>query len=227
MIFFDIDGTLLDHNRAEEEGFLEFLRAHRHNFPFSENESIHLWKKLSKTYFETFLSNQLTFHEQKILRMISFFHAANIDISNQAAEQKFNLYLSFYKKNWRPFQDVTPTLHRLKAKGHTLGIISNGDYDQQVEKLQDMKIIQYFDSITTSGECGISKPDKTIFKKACANTDTPCRDCYYVGDRLDTDALGSINAGMKGIWLNRGTFNITHQDVIVIHSLNELSDIRV
>ncbi|WP_396334512.1 phosphoglycolate phosphatase [Alkalihalobacillus sp. MEB130] len=45
-----------------------------------------------------------------------------------------------------------------------------------------------------------------------------------MGDRLETDAIGSTNAGMRGIWLNRKD-KMTHPDVRVIHGLNELEAI--
>ncbi|MGG2092623.1 HAD family hydrolase [Bacillus sp. S13(2024)] len=225
MIFFDIDGTLLDYDYAEQEGILDFFRAHNHYFSFTEQQSIDLWKRLSKEYFEKFLANELAFHEQKRLRMINLFKIAEIDLSDQEADEKFKMYLSFYKKNWKVYKDVIETLDQLKQRGYTLGVISNGDYEQQIEKLQRMGIKEYFNCVTTSSEIGVAKPDKSIFEEACARVKRQIKDCYYVGDRLDTDALGSKMAGMKGIWLNRTDNKQKHPDIMVIKSLQELSKV--
>ncbi|MFD2705267.1 HAD family hydrolase [Salibacterium lacus] len=221
MIFFDIDGTLLDYDYAEREGILDFFRAHNSFFSFTEHQSIELWKQLSREYFEKFLANELVFQEQKRLRMINLFKMAEIDLSDQEADEKFEMYLSFYQKNWKAYADVMEALNQLKQSGYTLGVISNGDYEQQIEKLQHMGIEEYFNCVITSSEIGAAKPDKAIFEEACAHANRQVKDCYYVGDRLDTDALGSKKAGMRGVWINRKD-KISHQDVIVINSLSEL-----
>ncbi|MFX0171046.1 MAG: HAD family hydrolase [Candidatus Hodarchaeota archaeon] len=49
-----------------------------------------------------------------------------------------------------------------------LGIISNWD-ESLVDILQELGIIEYFDSITLSGEIGIGKPSHEIFKSALAD----------------------------------------------------------
>lgn len=84
-----------------------------------------------------------------------------------------------------------------------------------------MGLEEYFDCVITSSEVSAAKPDQTIFMEACRHTNSPIENCYYVGDRLDTDALGSKMAGMRGIWLNR-TDKQRHPDIIVVSSLQEL-----
>ena len=39
----------------------------------------------------------------------------------------------------------------------------------------------------------------------------PIDKCVYIGDRLDFDAIGSSDAGMLGVWLNRK--NITDKKI--------------
>ncbi|WP_456278979.1 HAD family hydrolase [Bacillus sp. AK128] len=222
MIFFDIDGTLLDYDYAEREGILDFFRTNPYLFSFSEHQAIEVWKKLSNEYFERFLANELSFQEQKRARMIELFKRVEINLTNEEADEKFEIYMSLYKKNWRAYLDVIEVLDKLKTLGYPLGVISNGDYQQQVEKLQRMGVIEYFDCVITSSEVGAAKPDKSIFMEACKHTNTPIVNCYYVGDRLDTDALGSIMAGMRGIWINRIKDKQHHPEVIEINSLQEL-----
>lgn len=47
------------------------------------------------------------------------------------------------------------------------------------------------------------------------------KDCYYIGDRLETDAISSTAAGMQGIWLNRDNLQLKC-DVPTICSLHEI-----
>lgn len=220
MIFFDIDGTLLDYDYAEKEGIIDFFRNHP-LFSLNNSEAIETWKQLSKKYFGKFLANELSFQEQKRKRMQELFQMVGINLTDQDADEKFETYLRFYKENWKAYSDVKEALDRLQQKGFLLGIISNGDYQQQMEKLQRMGIAGYFSCVVTSSEAGAAKPDQSIFREACLRANRPIENCYYVGDRLDTDALGSKMAGMNGIWLNR--FDKQKQaNVVVIHSLSEL-----
>ncbi|MGD7052349.1 HAD family hydrolase [Sutcliffiella horikoshii] len=221
MIFFDIDGTLLDYDYAEREGILDFFRTNPYLFSFTDQQAIEVWKQLSSEYFEKFLANELSFQEQKRARMIELFKKVEIKITNEEADDKFESYLSLYKKNWKAYADVIEVLDKLKEQGYPLGVISNGDYQQQVEKLQRMGVDKYFNIVITSSEVGTAKPNKSIFIEASKRANSPIENCYYVGDRLDTDALGSKMSGMIGIWLNR-VDKQQHPVIIVISSFQEL-----
>ncbi|MDP7980303.1 HAD family hydrolase [Bacillus sp. WLY-B-L8] len=203
MIFFDIDGTLLDYELAERNGILDFFREYSHIFSGEELEASKLWNQLSEQYFNQFLCNKLSFQEQKRFRMIGLFQKYGVLLTNEEADQKFNLYLSLYKEKWVVYEDVMDVLDTLKQKGYLMGIISNGDYDQQIEKLSRLNILHYFNPIITSSRVGVAKPNIAIFQIASMKAKSPIQDCYYIGDRLETDALSSKNAGMHGIWLDR------------------------
>lgn len=221
MIFFDIDGTLLNHERAEKMGAMDFFKGNTDDLHLSENQFIRLWNTLSDKYFEKFLAKELSFQEQRRKRIKELF---GHPLSNEQADNKFNDYLSLYKRNWVAFEDVAPCLKLLKQSGHRLGIISNGDYTQQIEKLNRLGIKEYFEIIVTSSNLGVAKPDANIFLGACKQGNIRVEESYYIGDRLETDAIGSRNAGMKGIWINRKD-KTYHPDIIVIHSLSELKEL--
>ncbi|MCZ0703750.1 putative hydrolase of the HAD superfamily [Natronobacillus azotifigens] len=218
MIFFDIDATILDHEKAEKLGALAFLKDNYDELKLDSSEFTKRWEELSDKYFEKYLSKELSFQEQRRMRMKELFGS---HLSEGQADDKFDDYLAFYRGNWSVFEDVVPCLEYLKKQGKRMGVISNGDYQQQVEKLHKINIIQYFDCIITSSEIGVAKPNATIFTEACRIADVPIHESYYIGDRLETDAIGSKNAGMQGIWLNRKDKTV-HSDVLVLHDLSEL-----
>ncbi|NRR14691.1 HAD family hydrolase [Bacillus pacificus] len=203
MIFFDIDGTLLNYDNAEENGISHFFQKYNDIFLGNELEAMKLWHELSDKYFNKFLSKELSFQEQQGMRMYHLFKTYGVNVSPEESQHRFNQYIELYKKNWTLFEDVLHTLQTLQQRGHSLGIISNGDYEQQIEKLTALNILQYFKYIFTSSELGISKPAPEIFHKAVLQLNLEMKDCYYIGDRLETDAISSTAAGMQGIWFNR------------------------
>ncbi|MEF7558618.1 HAD family hydrolase [Bacillus thuringiensis] len=221
MIFFDVDGTLLDYETAERNGIIDFFQIYNTIFSGNELEATEVWHELSEVYFNKFLSKELSFSEQQKMRMYHLFKTYEVNLSPEESQHRFNQYIELYKNNWAAFEDVHYTLQTLKQKGHSLGIISNGDYEQQVEKLTALNILQYFKYIFTSSEIGISKPDPAIFQRTVLQSNLKMKDCYYIGDRLETDAISSTTAGMHGIWLNRNSSQLKH-DVTTIHSLHEV-----
>ncbi|MDF9555958.1 HAD family hydrolase [Bacillus tropicus] len=221
MIFFDIDGTLLDYDTAEKNGISHFFQKYNDIFSGNELEAMKLWHELSEEYFNKFLSKELSFQEQQVMRTYHLFKTYGVNVSTEESQHRFNQYIELYKKNWTLFEDVLYTLQSLQQRGHSLGIISNGDYEQQIEKLTALNILQYFKYIFTSSELGISKPDPEMFHKAVLQLNLEMKDCYYIGDRLETDAISSTAAGMQGIWLNRNNSQLKC-DVPTIYSLHEV-----
>jgi len=221
LVFFDIDGTLLDHDYAEHAGVSDFYRMHSHVFEMQEADFRQVWIDLSNESFERYLAKGITFQEQRRVRMKRLFAYAGRDLSDDEADKAFELYLHSYRDNWRRFSDVLPCLNSMQDI--TLGIISNGDYEQQVEKLVQINVRACFAYVVTSSNARASKPDPQIFIEACRQTGRKPEECFYVGDRLDTDAYGSNRVGMKGIWLDRtGKTHGCESSISVINSLGQL-----
>ncbi|EMN7730294.1 MULTISPECIES: HAD family hydrolase [Bacillus] len=221
MIFFDIDGTLLDYEAAERNGIIDFFQIYNTIFSGNELEATKVWHELSEEYFNKFLSRKLSFQEQQVMRMYHLFKTYGVNLSPKESQHRFNQYIELHKNNWTAFEDVHYTLQNLQQGGHSLGIISNGNYEQQVEKLTALNILKHFKYIFTSSELGISKPDPEIFHRTVLQSNLEMKDCYYIGDRLETDAISSTAAGMQGIWLNRDNSQLKY-DIPTICSLHEV-----
>lgn len=222
IIFFDLDGTLLDHKSSEYLGVKEFYNYNREYFEFSENEFYKVWCDISEKYFNIYLAGKLTFREQRIERIKGLFSLAKIKLSDQDAEKKFNEYLLNYENSWKCFDDVKPCLESLKE--YRLGIISNGDLPQQNLKLEKMKIKSCFEIIITAGEVGISKPNVEMFKIAASKANVQLQHCYYVGDDLNTDILPCKKVNMKGILIDRNELAVKIAGITVINSLENLKN---
>jgi putative hydrolase of the HAD superfamily len=61
----------------------------------------------------------------------------------------------------------------------------------------------HFEVLLCSDRLGCQKPDPSAFLAACAALDLPPAEVAYVGDRLDVDAVGARDAGLRGIWIDR------------------------
>ncbi|MHB9031854.1 MAG: HAD family hydrolase, partial [Anaerolineae bacterium] len=120
------------------------------------------------------------------------------------------------------YADVVPTLQLLEA--YPKAILTNGDPNQQLEKLRVFGISSLFSMIITPSESGAAKPDLAMFEYAARQVHIDNKDCVYIGDQLDADARAASKAGWTGIWLDRAGSAHT-VDVPVIHTLAELPEL--
>lgn len=221
MIFFDLDDTLLDHKGSEYESVKEFYKEYKDDIKIKEESFYELWYQISKKFFNKYLKGEITFEQQRINRIKEVFEISNsIKLSDKEANLRFHFYLQKYEDSWKPFGDVISCLQKLTD--YKLGIISNGDFNQQYFKLVKLGINNLFTCIITASEYGIAKPNIKLFEKACNKVKLLPENCYYIGDDLETDILPSNKIGMHGIWLNRELEPLELPNIVTINSLNEL-----
>ncbi|MHC1755207.1 MAG: HAD family hydrolase [Methanosarcina sp.] len=223
MVFFDIDGTLLDHKSAELAGVELLYQNYQNFFGMDFNEFYSVWCKLSDKHFERYLAKECSFEEQRIERIKELYLKQNINLSNEDAIRIFNYYLYNYELSWKLYDDVEPCLKKIsKLK---MGIISNGDLEQQKLKLDKMGISRYFVDIVVAGEFHVAKPCTEIFEIACKRNGEKPEKCFYVGDAIETDIMPCKKIGMKGIWINRDNKTFQSKNIKSIISLEELANI--
>jgi putative hydrolase of the HAD superfamily len=201
MIFFDIDGTLIDHRSAERAGAIAFQKDHIESFPEPANVFIDRWHALAAKYLPRYLAGEISFQDQRRARIRDLFTHLQ-PLSDSEADRIFAGYLKRYEDHWSLYPDVMPCLKEMDNQ--RLGIISNGESNQQRDKLRKCGILQRFSVIAISGDMGCVKPAPEIFHAACKAAGEEPGTCLYIGDDFDADAIGSRRAGMTGLWLNRG-----------------------
>ncbi|NJR63837.1 MAG: HAD family hydrolase [Cyanobacteria bacterium CRU_2_1] len=217
MIFFDIDQTLINHQHAQDTAALLFLQRFSSLLPYASEEFCHYWQTVMKKHFATFMGGKITFVEHRRRRMRELFQEAKPGLANDEADELFAIYLKHYEDNWQLFDDVLPCLNALS--NCRLGIISNGNTEQQTKKLYQTGIATRFDIVVVSEKVGTSKPQPDIFLSACRRAKVQVEQCSYIGDSLQDDALAAKAVGMKGIWLNREGLHCPQRAISVVKSL--------
>jgi putative hydrolase of the HAD superfamily len=220
MIFFDIDRTLINHQQAQDMAALSFLQQFSSLLPHVSEDFCQCWQTVMEKHFTTFMRGEITFVEHRRRRMRELFQNSESHLADDEADGRFAIYLQHYEQNWTLFDDVLPCLNALSNR--RLGIISNGNTEQQTKKLCQTGIVTRFDVMVVSEEVGVSKPKPDIFLSACSRARVRVSQCSYVGDSLKNDALAAKAVGMKGIWLNREGLPCHQVTIPVIKSLDEL-----
>ena len=116
------------------------------------------------------------------------------------------------------FPDTEPVLQDLK-RTFRLALITNGAPGVQWAKINGSGLRHYFDEIIISGELGIGKPDPRIFTHSLEALGVTSDDAMMVGDTLERDIRGALQAGIRAIWINRfaqeNQSEITPDEVII------------
>ncbi len=127
------------------------------------------------------------------------------EIAGETRFQDFfdDLYHHFgHASNWRVFPEVRDTLHKMKAAGFTMGIVSNWD-SRLLTLCREMQLEPYFDFILISAVVGHSKPGARIFHDAVKLAKCQRHQAIHVGDSYQDDYQAALDAGIGAIHLDR------------------------
>jgi len=111
----------------------------------------------------------------------------------------------FFRQRRRTLQDRLPgaeeVLHRLRAGGVRIGLLTNGAPDLQREKIEHSGLGMYFDAAVVSGEIGTGKPEPAIFNHLLDKLQAQPSETLMVGNSLARDIVGGKRAGLRTCWL--------------------------
>jgi FMN phosphatase YigB (HAD superfamily) len=125
-----------------------------------------------------------------------FFDAGNTLLVEEPGKHLWEMAMT-------PMADVVEVLTALKTR-YRLGVISNtvGSGDAELaDALEKAGILGLIDAMVTSRDFGKAKPDPAIYVEGAWRLGVPLDETVMVGDRLDTDVAGALNAGIAGVWL--------------------------
>ena len=199
MIFFDIDGTLIDHASASAAASSALHDQFAGEIPFSRDEFPEAWERITDRHFERFCRGEISLWDQRRARIRESFGAP--ELSDAEADSRYFVFIREYEPLTRAYEDAARCLEKLAGK--PLGIISNGVREQQIGKLQRAGLLHYFSVTVFSGDTGRGKPDPSIFQEACRRAAKVPRDCVYVGDDLTNDIYASYALGIRPVWVDR------------------------
>lgn len=211
-VFFDIDDTLYD-----TSGFARLARKAALNamidagLPLSHDEAYILLREIIKEKGSNYdwhlnvLTKKVFGEEKPLLVAIGMITYHNV---------KFALL--------RLFPETMSTLIHLKSHGYHLGVISNGITIKQYEKLVRLGLHHFFDSVITSQEAGVEKPDVAIFELAMKTMGCKAENSVMIGNNFNDDIIGAIDAGMSAVYL---TSELNESEKVIIQRKNLQLDI--
>lgn len=217
-VFFDLDHTLWDFDKNSELTFETILNK---NHPTIETkEFIENYVPINQECWKLYQYDKITHEELRYNRLKYSFDAINYSISDEEIDTIANDYIRFLPENNHLFDGAIELLDYLKPK-YNLHIITNGFADVQYKKLNNSKIDSYFQTITNSEMAGVKKPNPIIFDYALDLAKAKKEYSIMIGDSLEADVQGALNAGLDAIYFNEGKM-LVEDHIIQINHLLEL-----
>lgn len=200
-VLWDVDDTLFDYATADTVGMRDHLAAEGLLDGFGSAEAaLDRWRELTTLHWRRFEAGGVDFREQRRERVRDFL--GEPALTGTEADAWFERYLAHYEAAWELFPDALPVLDLL-ARDYRHGILSNSSIHNQDRKLRLLGVRDRFEAVLCAAELGFAKPAPEAFHAACTALGLPPHQVAYVGDQPDIDARGALEAGLRGIWLDR------------------------
>lgn len=204
-VFFDVGNTLLFPYPSVPEVCREVLAAAGHDTDLAAIDAL---MPIVDAYYEDRYREDDTFWTDEgetsgvWVGMYSLL-CRKLGIEEQAEVLARRVYDEFGDPGrWRAYDDVAPALRRLKAAGIKTGIISNWD-SRLVSLLEGLGLSEHLDTIVSSADVALRKPDPRIFELACERLDVLPDEAVHVGDHHYADIVGASAVGMTAVLIDR------------------------
>lgn len=214
-VLFDLDGTLVDQKSASEPAVREWATE----LGVHGTDVVDRWRIISSRHYERYQRREITFQEQRRERVREFLGS---EFEAREADELFSGYLWRYEERWSIFPDAIPCLERARSAGLSLGVLTNGDRTQQMQKIYRFRLADHFDEIVCSSDLSRGKPHSDAFDAAVSALGHAPSMTLMVGDDIHNDARGAIRAGLAAVLLDRdGTFD--DSELHTVATLDELT----
>ncbi len=224
-ILFDLDHTLWDFDRNSretlEELFLTFELANLGSFTctdFCTTFSIinrQLWAQYNLGKYD-----QQKLRTERFKLILGELGVAEAHVPATLADE----YLRLCPTKPHVFPYTVEILAYLQQR-YALHILTNGFSDVQAIKLKSAGLTGYFLEVVSSDTIGFKKPSKEIFEYIVHKIGADPADCLMIGDNLEADIQGALNAGIDCVFFNPGGISHEKQTTYEIGCLSELKNL--
>ena len=229
-LFFDLDHTLWDFEANSRQTLEEIY----HSLALGE-KGIHDFDLFHKNYlahneklWERYRNGYIKVDELRWKRM--WLSLLDFKIANETLAREMGvLFLDKLPTRKILFPHTFELLDYLVEKKYNLHLITNGFETTQHSKLKNSGLDKYFTAVVTSEGSNSLKPHKEIFEYAFQKTNALPHESIMIGDAMDVDILGAMNAGIDQVHVN----HLTSEPVSInekfptytVYSLEELKGI--
>jgi putative hydrolase of the HAD superfamily len=201
-ILFDLDDTLFDH-MGTARAALTAVAASRNSLHGVPIEELYTrYSELLEELHPQVMTGRISYLEARQQRFARLLAPYEPGVSGVEAAQLAEQHYAYYQQLRRPVAGALALLQALKPK-YKIGIVTNNRLAEQQEKLRYLGMSGLVDTLITSEEAGVLKPNPRIYQLALARLGAEAAQTVMVGDNWQADVVGALAVGIRPLWLNR------------------------
>ncbi len=108
----------------------------------------------------------------------------------------------------KPFPDTIPTLIKLRDLKYKLGVVSEGRAVKQWQKLIQLGIHHFFDSVAISEELGTEEISTQLFKKSLDEIGVKPSEAIYISSKPDEGISYANKSGLISVRIRKGDSSV-------------------
>ena len=196
----------------EQRGINDFDLFHKNYLTHNEK----LWERYRNGYIKQ--------EELRVKRM--WLALLDFKIADEILAKEMSIqFLDLLPTRTILFPYALEILEYLTQRKYELHLITNGFEKTQHSKLKYSGLDKYFKEVITSEGSSSLKPNKEIFDFAFKKTGAKPTESIMLGDSIDVDIIGAMNAGIDQVFINHLNIDIDVKPTYVVTSLKELEEI--
>ncbi|MCI9381182.1 MAG: HAD family hydrolase [Dorea sp.] len=197
-VFFDIDNTVCNYDRAHAAAMEELFRFGEDEFSFGREEMDRLLSEAQDRVTGRLGKGSAAIHN-RLIRFQDFLERMPETDLTKALRMN-EIYWDTFLETIAPEPGLAEFLSALQEAGILIGIGSDQNADVQYRKLEALGILPYFSRIVTSEEAGAEKPAEEFFRLCVEKSGCKAAECVFIGDNIKKDVKGALKNGLRGVW---------------------------
>jgi putative hydrolase of the HAD superfamily len=200
-VLFDLDDTLHDTGGIEAETLVHLCAALREELPDLDDAAFRTrFRDGRDALYGRVLSGEWDIPAYRRAHLA--FACEPWGAPSEALHEAVLLLRDQQLERARFVEDAVELLRELRGSGVRTALLTNGPSWMQRRKVDLLGLEDELDAIGISEELGVAKPDPAAFAATLELIDCPAEETVMVGDHLDWDVRGALDAGMRGaVWI--------------------------
>lgn len=219
-IFFDLDHTLWDFDRNSRLAFHRVFNEY--GITIDMDDFLEIYEPININYWKMYREERIDKTGLRRGRFLDAFQPFGILFSMEEVDALASSYIDELPKDNHLHEGTIDVLTYLSEKKYKLHIITNGFEEVQFLKLKNSNIDNYFDTVTTSEEVGVKKPNRLVFERALQKANAIPVKSVMIGDTFEADIMGAEAVGMHTLFYNYRKIN----PPINCKMINDLHEIK-
>ncbi|MCX6188884.1 MAG: YjjG family noncanonical pyrimidine nucleotidase [Bacteroidetes bacterium] len=220
-LFFDLDHTLWDFEKNAAASLKDLHSKHDLNrHQITDTDFVSKYTEINHALWRLYHKGEIDKEFLRTQRFIKTFEYFNVP-TDQIPLNLWDEYLELLPFRTHLMAGCIELMEYLNPK-YKMTIITNGFKEVQHKKMQNSKLLTYFDHLVISEDVGHQKPAKEIFEYAMQLNHCKPSEVLMIGDNVEADIQGANNAGIDSVFYNPSNLPDSVGATFEIKSLLEL-----